>query len=376
MTARQKNATGAVQYHAGGFPPVNIDWSELVPFIGKANGAVARYDGLLRAIPNPAVLLSPLMTNEAVLSSRIEGTQATLNEVLTYEAEAKDKIPPRSPKEADIQEISNYRMAMRFAEKQLETLPLSQRLIKGIHGILLSGVRGRDKAPGEYRRIPNWIGPSGCDMDNARYVPPGAETLPDAMSAWEKYIHAEERDPLVQLAIIHAEFEALHPFLDGNGRLGRMVIPLFLYHAGMLQRPAFYISAYLEAHRDPYYERLLAVSRDNDWTGWCRFFLQAVQVQAEENLFKAMEILNLYNVMKLRLVETTGSKYAIHTLDWIFENPIFNMSAFIQGARIPRPTARRIVQRLHEEGTLAELRQGSGRSPAVMVFPDLMHIVE
>lgn len=376
MTARQHKPAEAVQYHTDGFPPKNIDWQDLVPLIGKANGAVARYDGLLRAIPNPAVLLSPLMTNEAVLSSRIEGTQATLNEVLTYEAQEKETAPPKSAKEADIQEISNYRRAMRFAEAQLETLPLSQRLIKGVHAILLSGVRGQNKAPGEYRRIPNWIGPSGCDMDNARYVPPGVDTLQDAMSAWEKYIHEEERDPLVQLAIIHAEFEALHPFLDGNGRLWRMILPLFLYQAGMLQRPAFYISAYLEAHRDIYYEKLLAVSRDGDWTGWCRFFLQAVQVQAEENLHKATEILNLYNAMKLRLVAATGSKYAIHTLDWIFENPIFNMSAFIQGAQIPRPTATRIAQRLHDEGTLARLRPGSGRSPAVMVFPELMHIIE
>jgi Fic family protein len=375
MRGQRKGTAGVVRYHKGGFPPTNIDWSELVPLIGKANGAVARYDGLLQAIPNPGVLLSPLMTNEAVLSSRIEGTQATLNEVLTYEAQEKDKLTPQSPKDADMQEISNYRRAMRFAEQKLEELPLSQRIIKEAHAILLSGVRGQNKAVGEYRKIPNWIGPPGCTIDNARYVPPDANILPDYISTWEKYIHAEERDSLVQLAVVHAEFEALHPFLDGNGRLGRMIIPLFLYQARILRRPAFYISAYFEAHRDVYYEKLLAVSRDKDWTGWCRFFLEAVQVQSEENLNKATKILDLYNAMKSHLVEATGSKYAIHTLDWIFENPIFSMSAFIPGANIPRPTATRIAQRLAEAGTLNLLRPASGRSPAIMAFDALLDIV-
>ena len=365
----------AIQYHAGAFPPKHIDWVELVPLLSKATAAVARYDGLLNAIPNPGVLLSPLMVNEAVLSSRIEGTQATLNEVLTYEAEEKGKMPPQSSKDADIQEISNYRRAMRFAEKKLDELPLSQRLVKEAHRILLDGVRGRNKAPGEYRRVPNWIGPAGCDMENARYVPPDAAMLPERMSSWEKYIHTEERDILVQLAIIHAEFEALHPFLDGNGRLGRMIIPLFLYQAKLLQRPAFYISAYLEAHRDAYYDKLLAVSRDGDWTGWCAFFLQAMRIQAEENFSKALKILTLYNEMKLSLVEITGSKYAIHTLDWMFEFPVFSLNTFIQGAHVPRPTATRIIGRLIKKDVLKLLKPSSGRSPKIVGFPALLDIV-
>jgi Fic family protein len=375
MKNQHEETIGVVHYHTGHFPPTDINWSELVSFIGKANGAVARYDGLLKAIPNPTVLLSPLMTNEAVLSSRIEGTQATLNEVLTYEAQEKDRLSPQSPKDADMQEISNYRQAMRFAEQKLEELPLSQRLIKDAHEILLSGVRGQNKAPGKYRSIPNWIGPVGCVMDDARYVPPDANTLPDSMSVWEKYIHTEERDPLVQLAVIHAEFEALHPFLDGNGRLGRMIIPLFLYQVRILQRPAFYISAYLEAHRNIYYEKLLAVSRDNDWMGWCRFFLEAIQIQSEDNFNKATKILDLYNEMKLRLAKATESKYAIHTLEWIFGNPVFSMSTFIQRTKIPRSTATRIVQRLADDGTLSQIRAASGRSPAIMAFDALLNTV-
>ena len=239
----------------------------------------------------------------------------------------------------------------------------------------MDGVRGRNKAPGEYRKVPNWIGPAGCDMENARYVPPDASMLPGRMSAWEKYIHAEERDILVQLAVIHAEFEALHPFLDGNGRLGRMIIPLFLYQTKLLQRPAFYISAYLETHRDAYYDKLLAVSRDDDWTGWCAFFLQAMRIQAEENFSKAAKILALYNEMKLSLVEMTGSKYAIHTLDWIFESPVFSLNTFIQGAHVPRPTATRIIDRLIQNNILELLRPSSGRSSKIVVFPALLSIV-
>ena len=173
----------------------------------------------------------------------------------------------------------------------------------------------------------------------------------------------------------HPEFEALHPFLDGNGRLGRMIIPLFLYQAKLLQRPAFYISAYLETHRDSYYDKLFAVSRDGDWTGWCAFFLQAMHIQAEENFRKAAKILTLYNEMKLRLVEITGSKYAIHTLDWIFEYPVSSLNTLIQGSHVPRPTATRIVDRLIQKKILKLLRPSSGRSSKIVGFPTLLDIV-
>ncbi len=327
--------TRPVHYHSGKFPPPELDWSRLISLIGKANGAVARYDGLLSAIPNAAVLLSPLTTQEAVLSSRIEGTQATIGEVLEYEAKG-ETSDLASEKEADIWEVLNYRKAMRAAESMLNELPLSQRVICEAHRILLAGVRGHGRSPGEYRRIPNWIGPSGCSIEEARYVPIGANMLPDAMSEWERYIHSEEPDRLVQLAIIHAEFEALHPFLDGNGRLGRMLIPLFMYYTRLIQQPMFYISAFLETNREAYYERLLAISRDNDWTSWVAFFLTAVIEQAGDNLSKANAILELYNTMKTRFAEITRSQYAIHALDWVFERPIFKSPDFIASASIPK----------------------------------------
>lgn len=364
-----------VSYHLGCFPPTVLDWPQLIPLLGPASAAVARYDGTLAAIPNAAVLLSPLTTQEAVLSSRIEGTQATMGEVLEFEAEG-DSPGLSEERREDIREVLNYRAAMRLAEKLLADFPLSQRVIREAHRVLLEGVRGQGKAPGEYRRIPNWIGPAGCTIEQARFVPISADKLPDAMSAWERYAHEDAADRLVQLALLHAEFEALHPFLDGNGRLGRMLVPLFMWQNGLIQRPMFYVSAYLEANRDEYYDRLLAVSRDGDWTGWCRFFLNALKAQAEENQHKAAAILSLYEAMKRQVAELTRSQYAIHALDWIFGRPIFKSSDFVASAGIPEPTAKRILPELREAGVLRVLMEASGRRAATLCFPALLNIAE
>jgi Fic family protein len=196
------------------------------------------------------------------------------------------------------------------------------------------------------------------------------------MARWEKFIHAEAPDQLIQLSLFHAEFEALHPFLDGNGRLGRMLIPLFLYHARIIQKPIFYISAYLENHRDEYYEHLLAVSRDNDWSGWCAFFLKVVRIQAEKNLAKVRAILNLYNLMKMRFAELTHSQYAIFALDWVFERPIFKSSDFVRAGTIPKLTAQRILNLLKKESILRELTPASGSRAATLAYPDLLNIAE
>jgi len=367
----------SVNYHYGNFPPKDIDWSQLIPLIGPANAAIARYDGILAAIPNAAVLLSPLSTQEAVLSSRIEGTQATMVEVLQFEAQGEKDSEEFAPdRKTDIQEVLNYRSAIRHAESMLKTLPLGQRVIGETHKILMSGVRGANKSPGEYRRIPNWIGPHGCLVDDARFVPISADKLPDGMSAFEKYIHGDEADVLVQLAVLHAEFEALHPFLDGNGRLGRMLVPLFLWQRGLIQSPMFYISAFFEANRDAYYERLLNVSANQSWTEWCSFFLQAIQAQAEINQSKASDILGLYNVMKGRIAEVTRSQYAIHALDWIFERPIFKSTDFVAHAGIPEATAKRLLNELAAEEIIKPVRKGAGRRATVYCYPKLLNLAE
>jgi Fic family protein len=362
-----------VRYHQGRFPPPQLDWERLIPLIGPANAAVARYEGVLHGIPNAQVLLSPLMSQEAVLSSKIEGTQATLGEVLEFEAAEESAT---GAKRDDIQEVLNYRRAMRHAVSALEKLPLSQRVARDTHRVLMQGVRGENKAPGDYRRIPNWIGPPGCTVETARFVPPGADRVPDLMSGWEKYLHGEAPDKLVQLAILHAEFEAIHPFLDGNGRIGRLLVPLFLVDKKLLTSPDFYVSAYLEARRDEYYDRLLAVSRDGDWTGWCAFFLTALTEQARDNEAKAKAILDLYAQKKEWITDETHSQHAIRALDWFFSQPIFMVSHFVDLSQIPGRTASRIVRLARDGGLLRELRPASGRRSAILVFPDLLNIAD
>jgi len=362
-----------VRYHAGRFPPDALEWPKLVPLIGPAAAAVARYDGLLQALPNPDVLLSPLTTQEAVLSSRIEGTQATMGEVLEFEA---GRDAPSPERREDIHEVLNYRSAMREAERMLDSLPISQRVILRTHKVLLAGVRGAGKSPGAYRRVPNWIGPAGCSIEDSHFVPVAANELPDAMSRWERYAHSDAPDQLVQLAILHAEFEALHPFLDGNGRLGRMLIPLLLWQWGLIRYPRFYISAFFEARRDEYYEALLAVSRDDDWTGWAAFFLEAVRDQAEDNLTKAQGILGLYEELKRRLPDLTRSQYAVRALDWIFERPVFRSTDFVASADIPASTARRFLGVLRDGNVIRDIVPASGSRAAVLAFPALLNIAE
>lgn len=363
----------AVRYHKGKFPPQSIDWERLIPLVGPSAAAVARFDGLLRAMPNPDVLLSPLTTNEAVLSSRIEGTQATMGEVLEYEA---GREAAHEARREDIQEVLNYRAAVREAQRQLETTPLSGRVIKEAHRVLLEGVRGNYKSPGRYRTDENWIGAPGSTSETARFVPVDPDHLEDGMACWERYLHSEQPDRLVQLAVLHAEFEALHPFLDGNGRVGRMIIPLFMWQSGLIHRPIFYISAYFEQRRDEYYDRLLAVSRDDDWTGWCAFFLGGVRAQAEENLERASAIMNLYKEMKVRLPELTRSQFAFKALDWVFGSPVFSASDFVNAAGIPAAAARRILNVLLEDGILEEVEAASGRRPAVYSFDALLDAAE
>ncbi len=363
-----------VHYQPGAFPPdERLDWAAIVPLIGPATAAVARYDGLLEAVPNPDVLLAPLGTQEAVLSSRIEGTQATTREVLEYQAGQETPSPERRD---DFVEVLNYRVAMGEARELLGELPLCLRVIRQTHRTLLRGARGKGKGPGDFRRIPNWIGPAGCSIEEARFVPVEAHQLIHGLKLWEEYLHRETNDRLVQLAVLHAEFEALHPFLDGNGRLGRMLVPLYLWQKELISQPTFYISAFLESNRDAYYERLLAVSRDDDWTGWCRFFLEAVRAQAEENITKARGILDLYAETKSRVSKLTHARFAAEALDFIFENPIFRAPDFSTGRNVPSHAARRVLKTFSDNHILRLLRPASGRRPAVFVFDELLDVAE
>lgn len=366
-----------VRYHSGHFPPQDLDWQRLLPLIGPAHAAVAGYEGMLKGLPNANVLLSPLASQEAVLSSRIEGTQTTLTELLTFEA-AGNLSDESTPEKADIREVLNYRLALYAAIDMLKEIPLSQRLVRDSHAVLMQGVRGYNKAPGKYRRLPDtcWIGPPGSTIETARYIPCPVEELDSAMDALESYMHEGAPDTLVQLAIVHAEFEAIHPFLDGNGRMGRLLVPLFMFTKELLSSPSFYISEYLESHRDEYYDGLLAVSRDGDWTGWCAFFLTALTEQARAYQQKSQNLLTLYGKLRDLVVEVIPSQYSSRALDRIFERPIFRSIDFVNGAGIPKSTAQRLLNQFKTNGILTEVRQGGGRRSAILAFPELLNIAE
>lgn len=365
-----------VHYHDGGFPPPPLDWPQLISLIGPASAALARFDGVLTGVPNAHVLTSPLTTEEAVLSSKIEGTQATMGEVLEFEA-AGEQAGMDAGKRGDIQEILNYRQALHQAVAGLKDLPLCLRLIRQAHARLMEGVRGTDKRPGKFRTSQNWIGAAGCPLEQARFVPIAPDRLLDGLATWERFIHGDAPgDLLVQLALLHAEFEALHPFLDGNGRLGRMLVPLFLYEQKMLSQPVFYLSSYLEAHRQEYYDRLLAVSRDGEWTAWCRFFLIGLRAQAEANTAKAKAILDLYDRALRQVRGLTHSQFTHLAVDFLFQRPICKTSDFIAQAGIPEASAKGILSKLRKSHIIKDLLPGKGRRPGVYAYPELLNIAE
>lgn len=354
-------------------PVEGLNFGSLIKLVGQANAELARYDGLLQGIPNPAVLLSPLTTQEAVLSSKIEGTQATLDEVLEYEAG--QSFSPE--KNQDIHEIVNYRNALKFATQELGHRQITLGLVREIHHILMESVRGANKAPGLFRNDQNWIGRAGCTMDEATFVPPNPLQLLDHLQAWERYLAMDDVDYLIQVAVVHAQFELLHPFKDGNGRIGRLLIPLFLYAKKVLSSPMFYLSGYLESNRDEYYERLKAISLEQDWNGWVAFFLRAIISQASDNAGKVKKILALYDSMKIRFREATHSQFAIQSLDAIFSQPTFSSSFFVKASGIPtKQTAMLILRQLKEAGVLRVLQEGSGRRAERLAFPDLVNLAE
>ena len=359
-------------YEPENLPLENLDLRYLITSVGEANAELARYDGLLQGIVNPSIMLSPLTVQEAVLSSRLEGTQATVDDVFEHEA----GIEKTETEARDVQEIINYRAALRLAQEYLLTYPISLGFICAIHKRLLDSVRGKDKNPGYFRRDQNWIGVSGSTIEEAVFIPPSPLRLTDHLEAWIRYIDSEDMDPLVQAAVMHAQFELLHPFKDGNGRIGRLLIPLFLFQKHRLSYPMFYLSAYLEKYRDEYYARLKEISKSGDWNGWIHFFLTAVIGQAKLNIERVNQIRKLYDIMKQKIQETTHSQHTIQVLDQLFKRPTFKTSDFIKETGIQKATAMTILRQLKESDVLKEMRPGSGRRPAVLIFPDLLNVAE
>jgi Fic family protein len=357
----------------GPLPPA-IEWESLIPLIGAANRAIAAYNGTLYALPNRHVLLSPITTHEAVLSSRIEGTQATMGEVLKYEA---GEAPSEPAKVDDIREILNYRKALGHATEHLRARPFNLNLLLELHAILLDSVRGQDKARGRFRTVQNWIGRPGTPIDDAYFVPPDPATLPDLLAKWESYYHAEEKDPLVQLAIVHAQFEIIHPFVDGNGRLGRILVPLFLHERAVLGEPMFYLSAYLEEHREQYVDTLRGLGSPGSWDRWIAFFLRAIIERATKNTQMARDILALYESLKTQFRDATRSQYAVPLLDRIFQQPIFQASDVAAHHSMPsKQMTALMLKQLTKRDLLVTIREGRGRRSTILALSSLLNICE
>ncbi|MFA5659783.1 MAG: Fic family protein, partial [Oscillospiraceae bacterium] len=291
--------------------------------------------------------------------------------VLKFEAE------PKKPTEKydDIREIINYRKTLRYAMDRKKEFPLSSRLMREMHNILLDSVRGHHRQRGEFRTGQVHIGPPGCSIDEATYVPPSPDMITDAVSNLEKYLHFKEKDILVQTAILHAQFEIIHPFLDGNGRIGRLLIPLFLYEKNILSYPSFYMSEFFNNNRQAYYDSLNRISKENNWIQWIKFFLTAVNEQAQININKAAKIIELYTSSKEKVVSLAHSQFSIQALDFIFNRPVFSSSQFYEGSGIPRPTAARILMLLSKAGILKIIDRGRGRRPTTYGFLGLLEIV-
>jgi len=360
-------------------PIAAIDWIALIPAIGAASIAIARYDGMLTLLPQEAslrqLLRTPLTMREAALSSRIEGTDVSIGEVLRSEA---GDEPANEAVRQDVEEVVNYRLALEAAEEELKRRPFSLNLVRNIHKVLMTSVRGQNKAPGEFRRVQNYIGRSGAGIEEASFIPPSPEILLKALGEWEIYFHADERNVLVQLAVVHAQFEILHPFLDGNGRIGRILIPLFLHQKGLLKSPTFYLSEYLEEHRSEYIDRLAALHRQSDgWTQWCAFFLEAIKVQSERNVIRVESILKLRESLAVRLSSLTNSSYADVVLDAMFEKPIFNVHSLRERDGMPgRPMMTRLLAALVAGDVLRLVVKGAGRKGNVYSLHQLVRLCE
>ena len=324
---------------------------EMVRLISEADRGLGRLAGIGQLLPNPHLLIAPYVRREAVLSSRIEGTQASLSDLLLFEAAEEE--PPRAP---DVQEVRNYVRAMEYGLKRLEKLPLSLRLVREIHARLMEGVRGKKRSPGEFRQVQNWIGPPGCSLAEATFVPPPVPEMHAALDEWEKFLHNAKDIPLlVQCALMHYQFEAIHPFVDGNGRVGRLLITFFLCERGELPQPLLYLSAFFEQHRAEYYGRLLEVSRSGDWSGWIRFFLRGIGTQASAAAEDSQRIVKLQQRYRELLQQRKASPAAIAIMEELFLNPYVTATRLSKRLKVSFPTVQSTIDWLVKAGLLREI---------------------
>lgn len=335
--------------------PPQFTWTAgLVAALSEADRAMGELAGVGRMLPNPHLLIRPFVRREAVLSSRIEGTQASLPELYAYEAAQLALF--EVPRSADVREVLNYVRALEYGLERLTTLPLSLRLIRELHARLMEGVRGEHSTPGEFRRSQNWIGPPGCTLNDATYVPPPLVQMREALDALERYLYAAASlPPLVNLALIHYQFEAIHPFLDGNGRIGRLLITLLLCQWQLLPQPLLYLSAYFEKHREAYYDGLLQVSREGCWGDWIAFFLRGVETQARDAVVRLQRIQDLQHRYRQQYQSARSSALLLRLIDYLFATPMVTVRQVEEHLGVTFRSAQKHVRTLAEAGILHEV---------------------
>ncbi|WP_131536445.1 Fic family protein [Pedobacter nototheniae] len=366
------NLNNAVHYHYDQFPPKEIDYASLIQELLKATEALARFDQMLKNLHNTEILLAPLRNQEAVISSRIEGTISTMDEILQYEADndGTDNVGVRS----DVIETILYQRSLKNAQNALEDgYGFSLHFIKQMHQQLLSLGRGASKSPGEFKKEQNYL--ADRLKKEIQFVPISPEKLQEGLDGLFNFIEKSDLPPLIRTAIMHLEFEALHPFKDGNGRIGRMLITLLLWKMGIISQPHFYISGYFEEHKDEYIEMMREVSKTGNWNRWIKFFLIAVNEQAINNLQVAEQIKNLYEDTKNEFSIILSSKWNMEIIDFIFTHPVFRNNRFVSSTGIPNATAVTIIKKLIEHGYLMVKQESAGRRAALYSFEPLMKLV-
>jgi Fic family protein len=333
-------------------PPVDLR-GELTALLSQADRALGRLDGSVLTLPNPDLFILMYVRKEAVLSSQIEGTQSSLQDLLAAEAALYDENRPH-----DVEEVINYVRAMNLGLKKLDELPVSVRLVRDIHAELMRGARGGRLQPGELRRTQNWIGPAGCTLSTATFVPPPAHEVPQALAEWEKFLHGDDSlPPLVRIALAHVQFETIHPFLDGNGRVGRLLITFLLTERGVLHKPVLYLSHYFKQHRQAYYEHLQAVRDRGEWEPWLIFFLRGVIAVAGEATETARRIQLLREEHRDAIIERCGraAGNGQRVLERLFDRPIVTVSDVQKMTGTTYAAANVLVHRLMELGVLEEM---------------------
>ena len=334
-------------------PPVRMD-DAIIHLLSTADQAIGRLDGVAHTLPNPDLFVAMYVRREAVDSSQIEGTQSTLQDVLAFELDPRTKDIPN-----DVEDVVNYVRAMNYGLDRLSTLPLSLRLIREIHGELLKGSRGSEKSPGEFRTTQNWIGPGHASLQRATFIPPAVGDMHHALHNFERFLHESGNLPtLIHCGIAHVQFETIHPFLDGNGRVGRLLIAFLLVHKGVLHRPLLYLSTFLKHRRQEYYDRLMAVRDEGDWEGWLRFFLLGLAITAEEAADTARAIVQLREDHRELLRAQHLGLNEVRLLDLLFLRPLVNVKLVSELLEISDVTASRVIDRLVQVNLLEEI---SGR---------------